>query len=136
MAEEQESRGFKVRDRRIFSPDREKEPPEEKKAEPAREGPRPDLASRETARDVPLPEPNFSAFLAFFFFQQALMFLGEIPHPETQQPERNLPMAKYLIDILAIIREKTKGNLTPEEQRHLESLLTDLRMLYVKAVKV
>jgi hypothetical protein len=136
MAEEQESQGFKVRDRRTFSPDREKDSAEEKKAEPAGESPRPERPARETARVVPLPEPNFSAFLTFFFFQQALMFLGEIPHPETQQPERNLPMAKYLIDTLAIIEEKTKGNLTPEEHGHLENLLTDLRMLYVKTVKV
>jgi hypothetical protein len=135
MADEQESQGFTVRDRRAFSPEGDTKPPEERRAEPVGEGQDPTRKAEETPRDVPLPEPDFSSFLTFFFFQQALMFLGQIPHPETQKPEPNLPMARYLIDTLAMIKEKTKGNLTPEEQKHLDGFLADLRMVYVKAVR-
>lgn len=141
MAEEQQRQGFKVRDRRIFSPHGDSEHRET--------GAQHSGASREEAgfaegarsqgeqpREIPLPQPTFSGFLTSFFLPQVLTFLGEIPHPDTQQRERNLPMAKYLIDTLGIIQEKTRGNLTPEEQRHLDSLLADLRLLYVRAVKV
>lgn len=130
MEEVREGQGFKVRDRRIFSQEKAEEEvhePREQRGQRQAEGPK-------APRDVPLPEPTFSAFLTFFFFQQALMFLGEIPHAETRQLEKNLPMAKYLIDTLAMIREKTKGNLTQEEQGQLDAFLTELRMRYVKAV--
>lgn len=146
MTDEQENQGFKVRDRRIFSPDRQ-EAPAEQEASPEQEAPsregstetgarRPetrDNSAGATARDIPLPEPSFSAFLTFFFFQQTLTFLGEIPHPETKQADKNLPMAKYLIDTLGIIQEKTRGNLNSEEEDQLDTFLTELRMRYVKA---
>jgi hypothetical protein len=58
--------------------------------------------------------------------------LGEAPHPETGEPlPANLPLAKQTIDILDMLRAKTKGNLTEEEERFLENLLTDLRLRYV-----
>ncbi len=63
----------------------------------------------------------------------AFVHLGDTPHPETGQTvEPNLPLAKQTIDILAMLAEKTKGNLTPEEDRFLENLLTDLRFRYVQ----
>jgi len=131
MEEAKEGQGFKVRDRRIFS--QEGGEPRAQEQREQREEPR---SRAQATREVPLPEPSFSAFLTFFFFQQALMFLGDIPHAETGQMEKNLPMAKYLIDTLAIIREKTKGNLTQEEQSQLDAFLTELRMRYVKAAGV
>jgi len=67
----------------------------------------------------------------FFFVRQTLMFLGQIPELAN---EKNIPMAKYLIDMLAVIKEKTQGNLTEDEQKQLDTFLTDLRMLYVKSV--
>jgi hypothetical protein len=58
--------------------------------------------------------------------------LGDAPHPETGElPPPNLLLAKQTIDILDMLREKTRGNLTPEEERFMESLLTDLRLRYV-----
>lgn len=136
MSDEQEGQGFKVRDRRIFSTEPEVAPSDEGTAEaeaPRREAERP--PEKAAQGDVPLPEASFSGFLTFFFFQQILMFLGDLPHPETQQVERNLPMAKYLIDTLGIIKQKTSGNLDPEERNQLDTLLTELRMRYVKAMK-
>jgi hypothetical protein len=145
--EEKEGRGFTVKDRRLFSPEREEDAQRERSKEKQPPGDRaePSEGAKESKRrereepdskEIPLPEPSFSTFLTFFFFQQAIMFLGELPHPETQQVTKNLPMAKYLIDTMAIIKEKTKGNLTSEEQSQLDAFLTELRMRYVKAAGV
>jgi hypothetical protein len=58
--------------------------------------------------------------------------LGEAPNPETGEPTpANLPVAKQTIDILDMLHVKTRGNLTPEEERFMENLLTDLRLRYV-----
>jgi hypothetical protein len=63
----------------------------------------------------------------------AFVHLGDAPHPETGEPvPANLPLAKQAIDILAMLREKTKGNLTAEEERFMENLLTDLRFRFVQ----
>lgn len=63
----------------------------------------------------------------------AFVHLGDTPHPETGEPVKpNLPLAKQTIDILAMLAEKTKGNLTQEEERFLENLLTDLRFRFVQ----
>ena len=63
----------------------------------------------------------------------AFVHLGDAPHPETGEPVTpNLPLAKQTIDILAMLAEKTKGNLTTEEERFMENLLTDLRFRFVQ----
>ncbi len=61
----------------------------------------------------------------------AFVHLGDAPHPETAKVETNLLLAKQTIDILGMLEEKTKGNLTVEEGRFLENLLSDLRLRYV-----
>ncbi len=135
MPEEQEPQGFQVRDRRTFSSEGERLREEEKPAEARKQRPESGKESADEAAgaELPLPEPSFSTFLTFFFFRQTLIFLGELPHPETQRMEKNLPMAKYLIDTLGVIKEKTQGNLTPEEKSQLDAFLTELRMHYVRA---
>lgn len=63
----------------------------------------------------------------------AFVHLGDAPHPETgAAAPPDLLLAKQTIDILAMLREKTKGNLTSEEDRFLETLLTDLRIRFVE----
>ncbi len=62
----------------------------------------------------------------------AFVHLGEVPHPESQQPAPNLVLAKQTIDILGMLQEKTRNNLTPEEDKLLEHLLMDLRLRYVQ----
>ena len=63
----------------------------------------------------------------------AFVHLGDAPHPETgESVAANLALAKQTIDILDMLREKTRGNLTPEEERFMENLLTDLRLRYVE----
>jgi hypothetical protein len=65
-----------------------------------------------------------------------LVHLGDAPHPETGQPaERNLALAQQSIEILAMLEQKTKGNLAPEEAKLLDQLLLDLKLRYVEASK-
>ncbi|MCG8449017.1 MAG: DUF1844 domain-containing protein [Pirellulales bacterium] len=64
---------------------------------------------------------------------EAMVALGQFPHPETQQPSINPEHARYAIDMLEILQAKTKGNLEPGEDRLLTDLLHQLRMLFVSA---
>ena len=61
----------------------------------------------------------------------AFMHMGDAPHPETGQVQANLILAQQTIDLLGMLQEKTKGNLTEEEDRFLDNLLVDLRLRYV-----
>lgn len=63
---------------------------------------------------------------------QALVSLGEIPSPLDNKKQKNLDQAKYMIDTLGMIKEKTKGNLTSDEEKILDSILYELRMKYLQ----
>jgi hypothetical protein len=65
--------------------------------------------------------------------QNAALFLGQIPNPQTGQAEVNLEVARMFIDQLAMIQEKTRGNLTSEEAKVLASALSSLQMAFVEA---
>lgn len=83
------------------------------------------------------PPPNDSFRMDFSGFvlslnTSALIHLGEIPDPQTRERSVNRPAVKHTIDILEILSEKTKGNLTEIEQKLLEDVLYDLRLKYVK----
>lgn len=82
----------------------------------------------------PLPTIDFATFV-LSLSHSALMHLGEAPHPDTNQVEANLPLAKQNIDLLGLLEEKTKGNLTGDEERLLAQVLFDLRMRYVERSK-
>src|SRR5262249_30509235 len=64
--------------------------------------------------------------------QNAALFLGQIPNPKTSEGEVNLELAKMFIDQLAMIQEKTRGNLTNEESTVLRNALSNLQMVYVE----
>ena len=81
-----------------------------------------------------MPRIDFSRFV-ISLAHQTLALLGEIPNPETNKTERNLPLAKQTIDILAMLEEKTKGNLSSAEQKMIEQVLYDLRSHFVKVCK-
>jgi coproporphyrinogen III oxidase-like Fe-S oxidoreductase len=76
------------------------------------------------------PEPDFTFFITTLSVQ-ASIDLGQVPNPATNKKEENLPQAKFLIDTLGMLKEKTKGNLTPEETKFLENVLYELRMQYI-----
>lgn len=89
------------------------------------------MTEEEHEKESPeLPEPNF-VMLVSNFATQALIELGEIKNPITKQTERAPERAKFTIDMLQVIRDKTKNNLTSEEQRFVDGALYELRMKYV-----
>ena len=67
--------------------------------------------------------------------QQAAMFLGHVPNPQTGQPEVNLEFARMFIDQIEMLQEKTRGNLSNEETQMLTSVLSDLRLAFLQVSK-
>lgn len=78
-----------------------------------------------------LPKIDFSMFI-FSLNSSVLVNLGILEDPGTGKKEKNLSAAKQTIDILGMLEEKTRGNLTKQEEDMLKHILYDLRMLYVK----
>ncbi len=78
-----------------------------------------------------LPAIDFST-LIFSLATQAMCHLGELDHPERKCKEVDLTMARQTIDIVAMLQEKTKGNLNQQEELLTRNLLTDLRMKFVQ----
>ena len=70
-------------------------------------------------------------FLVHTLFTQALMALGRIPNPITQKAMRNIPTAKHFIDTLAMLEQKTAGNRSVDENRLLEEVQHQLRLMYM-----
>ncbi|PXF58951.1 MAG: DUF1844 domain-containing protein [Deltaproteobacteria bacterium] len=81
----------------------------------------------------PLPDVNFSTFL-FSLNTSALVHLGEIPEFGSGETKKDFILAQHTIDTLAMLQEKTVGNLAEDEKGFLEHILYDLRMRYVKAI--
>jgi len=81
-----------------------------------------------------LPEANFGFFVTTLGLQAGI-FLGEIPNPATGKKEENMAQAKFIVDTLGMLKEKTNNNLTKEESQLLESILYELRIQYVAKTK-
>ena len=81
-----------------------------------------------------LPSIDFATFV-LSLSHSALMHLGEAPNPETGKVEKNPGLARQTIDLISMLEEKTKGNLTGDEERLLGQILYDLRMRYVEHSK-
>lgn len=82
----------------------------------------------------PLPPPTFLAFLANLELETRLA-LGEMKHPSTNEARKDLVAAQYLIDTIAMLQEKTKGNRDTREDLAIQNLLTELRFRFVEARK-
>ena len=137
MAEgEVEGKGFVIKDKRSFTPDGEVNPEAEVHKEDRRGKEKAGEKKDETQKDksIPFPEINFSSFV-LSLSSSALLHFGDIPDPISKNKERNLPMAKQTIDILGILKEKTKGNLTKDEEQLINNLLHDLRLKYIEESK-
>ena len=138
MENEETEKGFAVRDKRFFAEGKVGEGREEKgekgraEGKSPREPERPPEPEPKLQEDTPLPEINFSNFI-FSLSTSALIQLGEIPDPVDNQTRKSLAMAKQTIDILGMLQEKTKGNLTSDEETLIRNVLYDLRMRFVKA---
>jgi hypothetical protein len=125
---EEQEKSFIVRDKRFSSKQEKKGETQDKKEEKMEEPTREEVS----AQEGPLPEIDFTSFI-FSLSTSALIQLGEIEDPFTKTSVKNLPLAKQTIDLIGMLKEKTKGNLTPDEERLIEYVLYDLRMKYVKA---
>ena len=85
----------------------------------------------QTSAPAPQTDEGFLNYLSSLAYQ-SMIFLGEIPHPMTNMVEKNLPQAKFLIDTLVMLREKTKGNLSKQESDLLNSSIYELQMRFVE----
>lgn len=149
--EEQGEQGFTVSDKRLFTKEGQKREAESRpetprasapppptppiqEAPPVQESPRFQPETEEPPLSELPPPVDFSTFVAILA-NNIMMLLGQVPDPVTQQRHLDLPQAKHTIDILIMLREKTKGNLSAEEVQLLEELLPQLQMAYVSVSK-
>ncbi len=125
---EKKNEEIRVEDRRYFDQEGNPIAHEEAQEEPQpQESPGADEPKRASA---PPPTLDFVAIL-FTYVHTALMYLGDVKDPDGKESE-NLEGARQMIDILEVMQQKTRGNLTKEEEQYLESALYDLRMRYMK----
>jgi hypothetical protein len=131
MSEEEiQGQGFIIKDKRTFDAKGEIKDKSEKTEIRKDEGK--EKTKEEKKGSAPLPEINFSSFL-LSLSSSTLLHLGEIADPQSGEKKKDLALAKQSIDIINLLKDKTKGNLTQEEEKLLEHLLYDLRMRFVKA---
>ncbi len=131
-----EKKDFVIKDKRIFADEGVEPKEKENRTDPSEEQPDIKASEKASARDqdekeFQLPEINLATFI-FSLNSSVLMQLGIIEDPVTGEKVKNLPLAKQTIDILGMIEEKTKGNLTEDEATMLKNILYELRMLYVR----
>jgi len=95
-------------------------------------------SKKEEKKEVPLvlPPLEFSS-LVLPFFTQGLLSLGQIKEEEEEKEDtQNLSLAKRMIDLLDLLKERTKGNLKPEEEQFIESSLHQLKLSYMEKAKI
>ncbi len=126
---------FKVVDRRRIQMDAEGE--REERLEQAQsvtsQAQADEQAGRGAFANCAMPQVCFPTFI-LSLSSSALVHLGEVPDPETGKRTENIVVAKHTIDILAMLEEKTRGNLNAEEAKLLKDMLFELRMKYVQKV--
>ena len=155
--EKQTPKGLKITDKRMFTADgevreefqNEIQPPQPHTAAPEPPAPAPEPEKKEATqpprsstgeRRRPAGEPPANPGTPFANFLQSLiaqtyMFLGMIRDPRAPQPIYEPQAARETIDILTLLREKTTGNLTPEEEDFFDTHLGDLKLAYVQRTK-
>jgi len=130
MAEEEKKKEKKI----IVDEDWKAEAQREKEILAAQEEAEKKKPQEEKQARGPLPQGNFAALISMLT-TQALFALGLLQVKGQEKKEPDLEMAKYNIDILETLEEKTKGNLTKEEETVLANTLNELRMGYVKVAE-
>jgi len=132
-----EDKGFTVKDRRkIFNESPREETASSTREESKSEEGQHSQSTQQSPRNSTtiLPEINFSTFI-LSLSTSTLMHLGELPNPDTNKTEKNLPLAKQTIDLIDMLKKKTEGNLDQEEENLITNLLSDLKLKYVAALK-
>jgi len=130
MADETENDDIKVTDRRMFREDGEARedqspPPDPEPLETAEEAAGAGKDSTGGAGTIDFPSYILS------YYTQGMVLLGEVPNPHTNKKEEDLEAVRQTVAILAMLQEKTKGNLAAEENQLLDSVLYELRMKYM-----
>ena len=135
MVNENESEKVKIVDRRRFTESGEAKDSAHIEPQPNTQA-SPNTAEQQHA-DGPRGEESSVDFAGFIISlaTQTLVMLGEVPHPETNVISPNIDGARQIIDILALLQEKTRGNLNPSEDRLLNDALLNLRMAFVNKMK-
>lgn len=149
---EEQERGYKVTDRRRFTPDgdlrddEEPQAPAEPEAEtvPATDVPVPEAeleASAEAEPEVPSeqaePPPPETTFVGFvtLISQLAMLYMGALRDPDGKELPKDLPTSRIFIDGLSIIAQKCEGNLSAGEQEMMQRIVYELRMAFVECSK-
>jgi len=133
--ESAKSEGFKITDKRRFSAEGESlKPPEEPEKERIKSEPHTQDTKAEDQRAKQLPPMDFSHFV-MSLAETTLFHLGLIRIPGSDEPRKDIQAARQTIDLLALMEEKTRGNLTESEQKLLTETLFQLRMAFVEASK-
>jgi hypothetical protein len=132
--EQEEQEEFRVTDKRSFNEEGEvrnsgiqddsKQQPSEK---PSPKDTKKNLSGEEERQIPPIDFPSY----LLSYYTQGLVLLGEVPNPYTNKKEEDTEAARHTIDILTLLEEKTKGNLSQDEQKLLENVLYELRMKYM-----
>ncbi len=130
MAEEEKKKEKKI----IVDEDWKAEAQREKEILAAQEEAEKKKPQEEKQARGPLPQGNFAALISMLT-TQALFALGLLQVKGQEKREPDLELAKYNIDMLETLEEKTKGNLTKEEETVLVNTLNELRMGYVKVAE-
>ena len=128
----EEEKGFQIRDRRIHSAEgTDQEDSQKGSREASKEKVSPEQKTAPEEGSFPV---NFSSFI-LSLATSALIHLGEEANPATGEKSLQLPMARQVIDLISLLEEKTKGNLTEDESSLVSQLLFTLRMKYVETEK-
>lgn len=90
------------------------------------------MSDENSSSKEPLPKIDFSSFI-LSLYSTALVQLGKVEDPSSGKKAVNLDIAKHTIDMIAMLEEKTQGNLNEEEQNLLKALLSEIRLAYVEA---
>jgi hypothetical protein len=133
MTKEQEEQGFRVTDKRSFLDEDEKgtaesSPNAEDKSTDEQASAKEEKFPEQEA--PPGPPIDFPSYI-LSYYTQGLVLLGEVPNPYTNKKEEDIEAVRHTIEILSMLEQKTKGNLSNEEQKLLENVLYELRMKFM-----
>ncbi len=140
--DEESEAGFTVKDKRKIG--KEDEAPDDKASAneapinetPANDVPDSEGSAKENISDngsaEEFPPIDFMSFI-MSLSTSALIYLGEVPDPVDNEKKKIIPMAKQMIDLISLLSDKTKGNLTADEEKYMENILFELKMVFIKA---
>jgi hypothetical protein len=132
MEEKKKDSAFVVKDKRLFDESGKERQQEEAQSSTAEEKPKvQESAKTEPKQESDYPQVTFTNFV-LSLSTSALFHFGDFPEHEGGASEKNLPAAKQTIDILDMLKEKTKGNLDENETNLIQGALYELKMRYVK----